>query len=73
MPCGTRRRCGPPKVTSAYKGECLLLVGCEPMRFEAHLHRQLLQTLHELEARQARRQGEQAPLARLDVQGVPEG
>jgi len=40
------------------------------MRYEAHLHRQLLQTLHELEARQARRAGQAAPLARLDVQGL---
>ena len=37
-------------------------------RYEAHLHRQFLQTMHELEALQARRRGEQAPLARLDVQ-----
>jgi hypothetical protein len=40
------------------------------MRYEAHLHRQLLQTLHELEAMQARRTGQAAPLARLDVQGL---
>jgi hypothetical protein len=42
------------------------------IRYEAHLHRQLLQTLHELEAIQARRQGLQTPLARVDVQGLPE-
>lgn len=36
-------------------------------RYEAHLHRQLMQTLHELEALQARRRGESTPLARLDV------
>ena len=42
------------------------------MRYEAHLNRQLNQTLHELEALQARRQGGVAPLARLDVQGLPE-
>ncbi|MGD0114711.1 MAG: hypothetical protein ABSC13_01735 [Dehalococcoidia bacterium] len=41
------------------------------IRYEAHLHRQLLQTLHELEAIQARRQGLQTPLARVDVQGLP--
>jgi hypothetical protein len=40
------------------------------MRYEGHLHRQLLQTLHELEAMQARRAGQVAPLARLDVQGL---
>ena len=37
------------------------------MRYEAHLHRQLVQTIHELEAVQARRRGERTPLARLDV------
>ena len=31
-------------------------------RTEAHLHRQLVQTLHELEALQARRRGERVPL-----------
>jgi hypothetical protein len=41
------------------------------MRYEAHLHRQLLQSMHELEALQARRQGDLAPLARLDVAGGP--
>lgn len=41
------------------------------IRYEAHLHRQLLQTLHELEAIQARRQGLRTPLARVDVQGLP--
>lgn len=40
------------------------------LRYEGHLHRQLLQTLHELEAMQARRAGQAAPLARLDVQGL---
>ncbi len=37
------------------------------MRYESHLNRQLLQTLHELEAIQDRRQGHPAPLARLDI------
>jgi hypothetical protein len=41
------------------------------MRYEAHLHRQLLQTMHELEALQSRRQGHSTPLARLDVAGGP--
>jgi hypothetical protein len=42
------------------------------VRYEAHLHRQCFQTLHELEALQTRRRGGQAPLARLDVNGLPE-
>jgi hypothetical protein len=41
------------------------------MRYEAHLHRQYIQTLHELEAMQARRKGESSPLARLDITGPP--
>ncbi|MCH8007809.1 MAG: hypothetical protein IIC91_02990 [Chloroflexi bacterium] len=41
------------------------------MRYEAHLHRQFLQTLHELEALQARRNGEQTHLARLDISASP--
>jgi hypothetical protein len=36
-------------------------------RYEAHLHRQLMQTMHELEALQARRRGEVTPLGRVDV------
>ncbi len=40
-------------------------------RYESHLHRQLLNTLHELEALQARRQGGVSPLARIDVAGIP--
>lgn len=42
------------------------------VRYEAHVSRQLYQAMHELEALQARRQGGQAPLARVDVQGVSE-
>jgi hypothetical protein len=42
-------------------------------RYEAHLSRQLYHALHELEALQSRRLGGSAPLARLDVQGIPEG
>jgi hypothetical protein len=41
-------------------------------RYEAHLSRGLYRALHELEALQTRRQGSVAPLARLDVQGLPE-
>lgn len=39
-------------------------------RYESHLHRQLLNTLHELEALQTRRGGGRSPLARIDVQGA---
>ena len=42
------------------------------VRYEAHLNRQLYQALHELEALQTRRLGGIAPLARVDVQGLPE-
>ena len=42
------------------------------MRYEAHLNRQFNQALHELEALQTRRSGGIAPLARVDVQGLPE-
>lgn len=42
-------------------------------RFEAHLHRMYIQTLHELEALQARRNGERVPLTRLDISGPPAG
>jgi hypothetical protein len=42
------------------------------IRYEAHLNRVLYHALHELEALQARRHGRAAPLARLDVQGLPE-
>ena len=42
-------------------------------RYEAHLSKQLYQALHELESIQKRRTtGEGTPLARLDVQGLPE-
>ena len=41
-------------------------------RYEAHLSRQLYHALHELEALQARRLGGNVPLARLDVQGIPD-
>jgi len=42
------------------------------MRYEGHLHRQLHQTIHELEALQARRKGDRpSPLARLDVMQSP--
>lgn len=41
-------------------------------RYEAHLNRQLQAAMHELEALQARRIGRAAPLARVDVAGLPE-
>jgi hypothetical protein len=40
-------------------------------KYESHLHRQLVQTMHELEALQARRRGETVNLARLDISGSP--
>ncbi|MCH7808957.1 MAG: hypothetical protein IH863_00080 [Chloroflexi bacterium] len=43
------------------------------MRYESHLHRKYIQTLHELEAMQGRRQGAATPLARLDILGAPAG
>ncbi len=42
------------------------------MRYESHLNRQLYQALHELEALKARRQGQAAPLARIDIQATAE-
>lgn len=41
-------------------------------RYEAHLSRLMFKALHELEALQTRRTGGAAPLARLDVDGLPE-
>jgi hypothetical protein len=41
------------------------------IRYETHYHRLLIQTLHELEAMQTRRQGGASPLARLDITGTP--
>jgi hypothetical protein len=41
------------------------------IRYESHLHRLWVQIHHELEALQARRKGQRAPLARLDVAGSP--
>jgi hypothetical protein len=41
------------------------------MRYEASLHRQAIQFLHELEAMQTRRKGGTSPLARLDITGAP--
>jgi hypothetical protein len=42
------------------------------VRYEAHLSRQFYQALHELGAQQARRHGQAAPLARVDIQGLSE-
>jgi hypothetical protein len=41
------------------------------LRYETHVRRALLQTIHELEARQARRLGERPPLARVDFTASP--
>src|SRR5205823_4199173 len=41
-------------------------------RYEAHLSRELYKAMHELEALQARRCGRPAPVARLDVTGMPD-
>jgi hypothetical protein len=43
------------------------------MRYEAHLHRLYIQTLHELEATQTRRKGGTSPLTRFDITGAPGG
>jgi hypothetical protein len=40
-------------------------------RYEAHLHRMYLQSLHELEAIQTKRNGGTVTLARLDITGAP--
>ena len=40
-------------------------------KLERHFHRQVLQTLHEIEALQARRNGHPANLARVDFTGPP--
>ena len=50
-------------------GDDLMMI----MRYEAHLHRIYIQTLHELEAIQARRRGERVTLTRLDISGPPSG
>lgn len=41
-------------------------------RYEAHLERSMYRALHELEALQSRREGRAAPLARVEVHGLPE-
>ena len=43
------------------------------LRYQAHFHRQYLQTLHELEAIQEKRKGGHSPLIRMDVTGSPAG
>jgi hypothetical protein len=42
------------------------------IRYEAHLHRLWVSTLHELEALQSRRRGERSPLARFDISTAPQ-
>lgn len=41
-------------------------------RYEFRLSRQLMHTLHEVQALQDRRQGRPAPYARIDIEGLPE-
>ena len=41
-------------------------------RYEAHLERGLYRAMHELEALQDKRKGRAAPLARVEVHGLPE-
>jgi len=41
-------------------------------KYEYRLSRQLLHAMHELQALQDRRQGLDAPLARVDIQGLPD-
>ena len=43
------------------------------MRYESHLHRQLVQTMHVLEDIQNKRQAKVSIPARLEIVGVPEG
>ncbi len=43
------------------------------LRYEAHVSRLLARDLTQLEVAQARRRGESTPLARLDIQGLPDG
>jgi hypothetical protein len=42
------------------------------LRYEAHLSRLLVRDLTQLEVAQAPRRGESTPLARLDIQGLPD-
>ncbi len=55
-------------ISLAQEEKTLEKVAC----YEAHLCRQLYKAMHELEALQARREGGAAPLARLDVDGLPQ-
>ncbi len=53
-------------------GDVIVRLFGQEERSYAHLIRQLYEAQHELEALQARGHGESAPLARVDVQGLPE-
>jgi hypothetical protein len=60
------------RIDNSVKPERMLPAGKELeriIRYETHLMRQALHALHELQALQARRKGEPAPLARLSVLG----
>ena len=41
------------------------------LRYDAHLHRQQIQLMRELETMQARRRGEATPMVRMDMSGGP--
>jgi len=60
----TRRPRGAPPLLPHERDLAVLV------RVEAHLNRQLMQTLHELEALQSRRRGTPSPLSRVDVHGL---
>ncbi len=63
-----------PRKVAAYQHLNVIPVGSilnNVIRYETHLHRQWVQTLHELEALQARRRGERTPLARFDFSAPP--
>lgn len=74
----TKEGAKPPEIAPnrllAYKLVRLVPLGSRletVLRYEASLHRQCLQTLHELEALQAQRRGQPTRLARLDISTPP--
>ena len=65
----------PPPGPQSSRAPALLPVPLELQnlsKYEYRLSRQLLHAMHELQALQDRRQGKDAPLARVDVQGYPD-
>lgn len=72
LPEGHFYRPGPPPTTEIVAPTEVLppeAMRKELVRYEAHLNRQLMHALHELEAMQQRRNGNTTPLARMDVTG----